>query len=124
MQEFVLDIPDVPPSLNGMGFGSRGAHMKFHRLKKQWEGYFTIALLEVKVPKKMAQVVATALCRFKDRRKRDEGNFRFMLEKALGDALQLNGVIADDTPDQFTFPKLEIEPDRGVPRTLVTLEVS
>lgn len=120
---FELNIPDTPPSLNAASLGSKGAHMKFHRLKKRWEGMIVITLLEARVPKGLERVHATAVCRFPSRRKRDEGNFRYLLEKALGDALQLHGCLDDDTPEKYTFGKLVFDPDRGPARTLVTLEV-
>lgn len=120
---YELSIPEVPPSLNGMGFGGRNSHMKLHRLKKRWEGYFVITLLENKVPKALTRVRASARLRFRVKRRRDEGNFRWLLEKALGDALQANGNLDDDTADEFTFGTLTFEADRGQPRTTVTLEV-
>lgn len=97
--------------------------MKLHRIKKEWEGKLLAAMLKAKVPKGLSQVQATAHCRFKTSHKRDEGNFRWLLEKALGDALQLHGALDDDTVDEFTFPKLTIEPGKGKPRTVITLEV-
>lgn len=119
---FEIEVPESPPSLNAASLGSRGAHMKFHRTKKHWEGMFVIALMQAKVPKKLVRVHATAVCRFASKRKRDEGNFRFMVEKALGDALQINGNLADDTPDQFTFGALTFNPEKGTPLTKVTLD--
>jgi hypothetical protein len=43
------------------------------------------------------------------RRDRDEGNFRFFLEKALGDALQNGGWLKNDTPDQYRFSTVDFE---------------
>lgn len=120
---YELSIPKVPPSLNAMKLGSRGAHMKFYRHKKEWEGLFQITLLEVRVPKGLTKVKATASLRFPQKRKRDEGNFRFMLEKALGDVLQSAGHLADDTPDEFNFEALTFEAATGTPRTTIVLEV-
>ena len=120
---YELSIPGTPPSLNGMGFGGRASHMKLHRLKKEWEGLMLITLLEMRVPKKLTKVIATARLRFTVKRKRDEGNFRWLLEKALGDVLQTNGNLADDTPEQFTFTGLDFDPIKGSPRTTITLEV-
>lgn len=119
---YELSIPDTPPSINAASLGSKGAHMKFHRLKKKWEGLFVITLLEAKVPRGLHRVHATAVCRFAVNRRRDEGNFRYMLEKALGDALQLNRNLRDDTPEQFTFGGLTFDPERGHPLTTVRLE--
>lgn len=121
---FELDIPDTPPNLNSFGMGSRGAHMKMHRLKKKWiNDYFGIVFKEVQLPKGLLRVVATAVCRFPQKRKRDEGNFRWSLEKFLGDALQQHGHLDDDTADEYTFPKLTFDPTTGTKRTLITLEV-
>lgn len=120
---YELSIPQVPPSLNAMKLGSRGAAFKFHRHKKEWEGLFQITLLEMRVPRGLTKVKATASLRFPQRRKRDEGNFRFMLEKALGDVLQSAGHLADDTPDEFNFEALTFEAVAGSPRTTITLEV-
>lgn len=70
------------------------------------------------------RVRASAVLRFPKRRRRDEGNFRAPLEKALGDALQHRGIIADDTPDHFTFGELTFDPEPGPSRTTITMEVS
>ena len=120
---YELSIPEVPPSLNGMGFGGRNSHMKLHRLKRKWEGLMQITLLEVRLPKGLSKVRATARLRFPVKRKRDEGNFRWLLEKALGDVLQSAGHLSDDTPDEFTFTGLDFDPVKGPPRTTITLEV-
>jgi hypothetical protein len=121
--EITLDIPGTPPSLNAASLGSRGAHMKFNRLKKQWEGDILKCLMLEKAPRRCERVHATAVCRFPSKRKRDEGNFRYLLEKALGDALQLYGTLPDDTADEFTFGKLEFDPEKGQARTLITLVI-
>lgn len=122
MSTYVLDIPDVPPSINQFGFGGRGVHMKMHRLKKSWEYLIWVTLLETGVPKRLKKVTAKACLRFKTKRRRDEGNFRWILEKALGDVLQENGHLPDDTPDQYRFTELTFEEETGHPRTLLTLE--
>lgn len=119
---FELDIPAVPMSLNKMG-ASRGASMRYYRKKKELENLIIQCLWERSVPKGLARIHATAVCRFKTRHKRDEGNFRWLLEKALGDALQINRNLTDDTVDEFTFGSLTIDPEPGNPRSLVTLEV-
>ena len=115
-----LHLPGTPPSLNQTG-ASR-SWQRFYREKKKWEGYCMIALLEMKVPKGLARVEASALLRFASKRRRDEGNFRVVLEKALGDALQLHGAIADDTPEQFSFGKVAFDEEKGDPLTIVELE--
>jgi hypothetical protein len=58
---------------------------------------------------------------FPDRHKRDQGNFRFIVEKALGDALQQAGVIADDDWDSYEFGGLSKTYEKGVSRTRLLL---
>jgi hypothetical protein len=80
-----LSIPDTPPSLNQIGYRSHWAVGR--KAKQQWEQWLSIALMEQKVPRGLASVQARATIRFKQKRRRDEGNFRALLEKALGDVL-------------------------------------
>lgn len=122
MSEFTLELPGIPKSLNKVG--SRGSHFAFHREKKSWEGMITIALLEVKVPKGLERVEAKALLHPPTAHRRDEGNYRTMLEKALGDALQL-GWIPDDDPDHFAFRELRFGEKAKKPGlTLITLDTT
>lgn len=119
MAKYELSLPDVPRSLNPL---MRAHWSKFHAEKKKWEDMLFIALHEAKVPKRLKKVHATASLRFTDRRGRDEGNFRATLEKALGDALQLQW-IPDDTADIFTFGALTFEEKPGTKRTTIVLDV-
>lgn len=117
---YTLEIPGTPPSVN------QTAHAHWHRYAREkaaWEGNCMIALLVAKVPKKLARVHATAELRFPTRRRRDEGNFRGMLEKALGDALQGGGWLEDDTPEFFTFGELVFSAERGDALTVMRLDV-
>lgn len=116
---YELHIPGTPPSLNRVG--SQSNWRTFHRHKKKWEGFIYIALLEVKVPKDQESLTASAVLRFADKRRRDEGNYRVVLEKALGDALQL-GWLPDDTPEHFRFGEVRFDPEKGEPLTIVRLE--
>lgn len=118
---YELRIPGVPKSLNAVG--SRGSRFAFHREKKTWEGMCMIALNESKVPRGLARVDATAVLHPPTSHKRDEGNFRTILEKALGDALQLGGHLADDSSDFFSFGRLSFAEKRKPAETIITLEV-
>lgn len=123
---YELKLPGTPPSMNRVG--GQSDWRKFHREKKKWEGYCMIALLEAKVPKGLSNmrghVKVTAELHFKTKRRRDEGNFRMILEKALGDALQL-GWIEDDTPEFYSFGEVTFaEETTSHPMTLVRLEVT
>jgi hypothetical protein len=117
---YELEIPGTPKSKNQLDH----AHWNAVRKEKQtWEGHCMVALLHARVPKKLRKVRATAELRFPTSRRRDEGNFRSMLEKALGDALQVGGWLEDDTPEHFTFGELTFAAESGVALTRVTLEV-
>lgn len=119
-------IGDSPPSLNRTG--SRGSWKSFHRKKKQWQGMLGTALLASgdkladALRSTSGPVLATGTIAFRLNRRRDEGNFRVMLEKSLGDALVGDpqawpeGLwIPDDTPEHYRFERLELvhEPDLG-----------
>ena len=114
-----LWIGGTPPSYNTLVH----AHWrKNHRVKQQWEEWCWLALLQVELPKGLQRVTASALLHFKQYRRRDEGNFRVVLEKALGDALVKGGWLDDDTPDHYRFERLRITcPSSVAPKTEVGL---
>lgn len=112
-----LEFREVPPSQNTR----RGEHWaKTRRRKQVWQDYFFIAMMEQRIPK-LARVHATAEITLPKNRRRDEGNYRDVLEKALGDALQLQW-LPDDTPEFFTFGEVTFSPESGTTRLLVTLD--
>lgn len=122
-EEFRLILPGTPPSFNKVGHsGNRWAWTK---AKAQWDGYCTLALIEAKVPKNLLTVGAAAVLFFKDNRKRDAVNYRTLLEKSLGDALQL-GWLDDDDPEHFAFGEIGFsKAAKGKPpKTVVMLEVT
>lgn len=115
-----LSIPGTPPSLNAVGLHS---HWTLDRkAKRDWQQWLSIALMEQKVPRGLKQVRATAALRFKKRRRRDEGNFRVILEKSLGDALVGGGWLSDDTPDLYRFGAVELFAPVERPETIVVLD--
>ncbi len=124
---YEIKLPGTPPSFNKVGHtGNRWA---WTNAKRQWDGYCMVALLEAKVPKHLGgKVKATAHLFFDSRRKRDAVNYRTLLEKSLGDALQL-GWIEDDDPEHFHFGDVILDvAEKGslpfrVPYTLIRLEV-
>lgn len=118
MKSHVLEIPGTPPSYN------RTAHAHWtvsRRAKQDWERFCQAALLLAKVPKGLERISATAELHFPVKRRRDEGNFRVILEKALGDALVGGGWIPDDTPEHYTFGKVELLAPLPKAMTVVTL---
>lgn len=119
---YELSLPDVPASLNRVG--SRGrSHWAWTNEKKKWEGLIGIGLMQAKVPRGLMRVEATAILRFPTKRRRDEGNFRTMLEKALGDILVSGGWLPDDDPDCFSFRELSFDSDKGPAETRIRLKV-
>jgi hypothetical protein len=87
----VLSHGAIPPSLNQIA--TRGSRWAVTKAKKDWEGTFTMLLLEAGMPQHAGgrpvahHLTAVARLRFPDRRRRDEGNFAWLIEKTLGDAL-------------------------------------
>jgi hypothetical protein len=67
-------------------------------------------------------VTVKAKMRFPDKRRRDEGNFRMVIEKALGDALVGGGYISDDTPDKYRFLGVEFDEEKGPKEMTLTLD--
>ena len=114
-----LQIPAVPPSLNQIGYRSHWAVGR--KAKRDWEQWLSIALMEQRVPRGLKSVSATATIRFEQKRRRDEGNFRALIEKALGDVLQ-NGWIEDDTPEHYRFGRVELFAPVDRPETIVVLD--
>ena len=91
------------------------------REKQQLQSDLEIAMLANRVPKGLERVEATAVLLVPDKRRRDTGNWRTPLEKALGDALVRGCFLADDTPDRFSFGELVFQHEPGVRATRVTL---
>lgn len=106
MSSATLEIPATPPSLNQIGYRSHWAVGRRHKML--WQEWISTALMVAAVPRGLGAVVATAEVRFPQRRRRDEGNFRVILEKALGDALVEGGWLPDDTAEHYRFDRLEL----------------
>jgi len=114
----VLEIGGTPPSFNV----TAGAHWTKHRkAKRDWQDWLGLAMMAKAVPRKLLRVEATARVQFPAERRRDEGNFRVVLEKALGDVLVEGDWLPDDTPDRYTFGAVTIDAPMPVHQTLVTL---
>jgi len=108
----------VPPSVNTLAY----AHWRKTRAHKQaWQRDLGMLLLSERLPRPLLRVDAWATIRFRQRRQRDEGNFRFLIEKSLGDALVAGGWLPDDTPEHFSFGSVEFDPQTGPARTMVHL---
>jgi hypothetical protein len=120
MHRATLSIPGTPRSFNQIGYRSHWAIGQ--REKKNWEGWIGLALMGERVPRRLKRVEVTATLRFKQRRRRDSGNFRVILEKACGDTLVSGGWLEDDTSDLYSFGRVELLAPCERPETILVLD--
>ena len=117
---YELELPLVPTSYNETRYAP------WYVVRRKNEALVNALTLIVRtsdLPKPCPAIVARADLRFSTRRRRDEGNFRTPLEKALGDVLVKEGVLEDDTPDRFRFEQLVFVRELGPPLTRLWLDV-
>jgi hypothetical protein len=107
--------------MNSKSSGYAANHHAAARAKKNWEGILMVMLLQAKVPKELAWVHASMELRFPSRRTRDEGNFRMLIEKALGDTLQQGGYLPDDGPQHYRFTEVTFDPEKGPKQMTIRL---
>ena len=81
---------------------------RYRRKRNQWDGYIQALTMEAgnKLPRPLAHASVEAVLWFTTSRRRDEDNYRALLSKWAGDALQRTGHIADDTPDYYEFNRV------------------
>jgi hypothetical protein len=117
--EFTIWIGDTPPSFQ-LGGVARN-RFALDRSIKGWREIFGGLLLAVKDrPRGCSHVECEVFLTFPQRRRRDLENYRPVLSKALGDALQDVRVIPDDTSANWTLTMVDIvEP--GVHKTEVVV---
>lgn len=115
--EYCLSYPDTPPSFNKVGH--TGNRWTWTREKKRWQEFIEMMLLIDKVPRGLVHVDARAELLFPTKRKRDEGNYRVLLEKCLGDALVNGEWLIDDTSQFYRFGAVRF--DHGAARTKLIL---
>ena len=124
----------APPSLSVM---DTNGHYVYSAFKAAWQQLLAERIEAAGLTRGLVHVLAEGECTFPDRRRRDQGNHRFMVEKALGDALVhgsppsvlekapadavMGGWLADDTWDQFEFGGLAQRYEKGVSRTRLLL---
>lgn len=101
----------APPSLNVGGSG--GNHFTYQNTKRLWQEILTGLLEESGLPKGLGRITVEGTMCFPTRARRDQGNFRFMVEKALGDALRDGGWIEDDDWTRYEFGSLRMAYGRG-----------
>lgn len=108
----------APPSMNVLGSGNQFVYQAH---KKAWQEALIAQLEQADLARPVNRVVVEGEVTFPDRRKRDQGNHRFFLEKALGDALVTGGWLADDDWERFEFGGLAQAFEKGVSRTRLML---
>lgn len=117
----VLRIPDTPKSLNRVG--QRGTWRATHFEKKRWQDIIEKYLMMARLPRPLPRRVRVrAVLQFPTAHRRDEGNYRSPLEKAMGDALVNGGWITDDTPEWWTFDDVEFHGQRGPATTVIIMD--
>lgn len=117
----VLRIPDTPQSLNVVG--QRGSWQATHYAKKRWQAIIEKYLMMARLPRPLPHFLkVSAVMVFPTLHRRDAGNFKSPLEKALGDALVNGGWIVDDTPRWWEFKEFEFAPHRGHSTTIINLD--
>jgi hypothetical protein len=84
----------------------------YRAMKEAWEDTFR-RLLALSGLEPCERVVAEGVMCFPRRRIPDQGNHRFLIEKALGDALVTGGYLPDDTWDRYEFGGLAFEYAKG-----------
>lgn len=118
-QPVSFQIDDVPPSFNSL-MQSKGLQWTYRAAKKQWEGTFLAALQAADMPR-CDRVLVEGEITFPTRGRRDQGNFRFLTEKALGDALVTGGWLTDDRWECFEFGNFQMSYEKGVKRLRLTV---
>jgi hypothetical protein len=104
----------APESFNVLASGQgSGNAMIYANLKANWQEILTAKLVESGLPRGLQSVFVEGEITFPDRREdRDQGNFRVVLEKALGDALENGsgdvpgGWLVNDSWDHYEFGQL------------------
>ena len=107
-----------PPSVNPLGSGDPRA---YQAMKHQWQNLLVDLLSATDLPRGLAHVLAEGEVTFPTRQRRDQGNFRFLLEKALGDALTEGKWLTDDHWGMYEFGNLTASYERGVSATRLAL---
>lgn len=114
----VVELGLVPASYNTTRYAPWQVS---HRYASRLRDDLGFAMMASDLPRGLDTILASAVLVFPTRRRRDEGNFRTPLEKALGDCLTAARYLADDTPDQYRFGGLTFQDEPGAASTIITL---
>lgn len=116
--KFALEHLGHAASLRVLGSGNQFA---YQNLKKAWQEALTLALQASGLPKGLGRVYVEGEMCFPDQIKRDQGNHRFIVEKALGDALVAGGWLPDDDWTRYEFGGLTHRYEKGMSWTRLML---
>jgi hypothetical protein len=100
-------------SLNFLGSGNQFA---YQAMKKGWAEALTLALEASGLSKNLNGVLVEGVMCFPDRRRRDQGNHRFIVEKALGGLLRVR------RPRHALRQGRVVDEARGVPAMTLTYD--
>jgi hypothetical protein len=112
-----FEVPHIPPSMNDIV--GQGTRWRYTKAKRDWTAILKPAIVRAGL-EPCDRIVAVGEITFPTRAKHDQGNYRFMLEKALGDVLQ-DGWLPDDSWDHYEFSDLTCRYEKGVRRTRICL---
>lgn len=93
----------TPKSINVFGSGNPRLYWE---MKRKWSAILLPLLRDSGLPLGLAKVMVDGELTFDSRRARDQGNYRVLIEKALGDVLVAGGWLEDDTWDRYEFGNL------------------
>lgn len=88
---------------------------------KRWAEKLAPLLADSGLPTGLGRVVVEGEVSFGDNAERDQGNYRVIVEKALGDALVRGGYLSSDTWSRYEFGGLQRRDEPGVSRTRLLL---
>lgn len=113
----------APPSYNafGSGRGTGGANMVGASLLNTWKDILRKLIKAAGMPKDLSVIYAEGEIVFPTRGDRDQGNFRVIIEKALGDVLESEGYLPNDSWEHYEFGNLTMRIEPGVSATRLTL---
>lgn len=97
-------------SFNGLGSGNQ---FVYQEMKKGWQEALALALDASGLPRGLGHVLVEGQMCFPTAHKRDQGNHRMIVEKALGDALVAGGWLEDDTWNRYEFGGLSYTYRKG-----------
>jgi hypothetical protein len=100
-----------------------GSHFVYQNMLKGWKEALTIALEETVLPKPCKMILAEGVMCFPQNYNKgpDQGNHRFIVEKALGDALESGGWLENDKWTMYQFGNLDYEMIPGESWTKIIL---